>query len=470
MYIILVVVLIVAAAAAAVATAGHALLWKRDPRAALGWITICLAVPIVGPFFYFVFGINRIQTRAQELPLPAGTPDGDPSEGSRRQHLPREFSELAGIGDAVSRFELTTGNRIEALHNGEQAYPAMIEAIDEADSHVFLSTYIFQTNRSGLQIIDALARATERGVDVRVAVDGIGERYSRPRASRLLVKRGVPVARFIPPRLLPPTLHINLRNHRKILVADGEVAFTGGINIGDRHLADRTDNPDRVVDVHFRLEGPVVAQLQQVFLDSWAFMTRQPVEHFPAGGSKIGSAICRTIVEGPDEDLDKLLNVLMAAVSAARKQVAIMTPYFVPPRELVGALKAAAMRGVEVVVVIPGTNNLPFVDWASRNLLWELLERGVRVYEQPPPFVHSKLLLVDRHYVQVGSANIDPRSLRLNFELVVEVYDRDFAAVIDSHFTSVIQGSRDITLDEVDSRTLPIRIRDALAWLLSPYL
>jgi cardiolipin synthase len=265
-------------------------------------------------------------------------------------------------------------------------------------------------------------------------------------------------------------LHINLRNHRKVLITDGRVAFTGGMNIGDRHLAERLDNPDRVVDTHFRIQGPVVAQLQKVFLESWAFTTRRETEDFPADLSEAGTAMCRTIVEGPDEDLDKLLNVLLLAVSAAREQIAIMTPYFVPPRELVGALKGAALRGVEVVVVVPGRNNLPFVHWASRNMMWELLQRGVRVYLQPPPFVHTKLLMVDRHYVQVGSANIDPRSLRLNFELVVEVYDRPLAAEIDAHFESARRTSREITLEELDSRPLTARTRDALAWLLTPYL
>ncbi len=242
------------------------------------------------------------------------------------------------------------------------------------------------------------------------------------------------------------------------------------MNIGDRHLADRIDNPDRVVDAHFRLVGPVVRQLQQVFLEDWSFVTGQEVDRFPGVCLEAGGAKCRTIVEGPDEDIDKLLAVLVGAVSSARRQVAIMTPYFIPPRELVGALQAAALRGVEVTVILPEKNNLPLVRWASTNMLWEVLQRGVRVFLQPPPFVHTKLFLVDGHYVQVGSANMDPRSLRLNFELVVEIYDREFAATVDAHFEAIRERSREVTLEEVDGRRLPVRIRDGLAWLLSPYL
>jgi cardiolipin synthase len=470
MHSILLLGLVVAALAASFAAAGHALLWKRDPRAALGWIVTSLALPVVGPLLYFIFGINRIQTRAKMLPITTvpGEADGDPA--LHHADLPPEFSELAGIARAVSTYELTAGNRIEVLHNGEQAFPAMLRDIEAATDHVFLSTYIFENNETGRAFVDALARASGRGVDTRVIVDGVGELYSLPRVSRLLAKRGVRVERFFPPRLVPPMLHINLRNHRKLLITDGRLAFTGGMNIGDRHLANRTDNPDRVLDTHFRFEGPVVGQLQRVFLDSWAFVSRQEPDQLPSDDHAAGTALCRTIIEGPDEDLDKLLSVLLVAVSAAREQVAIMTPYFVPPRELVGALKSAALRGVDVAVILPGRNNLPFVQWASRNMLWELLQRGVRVYLQPPPFVHTKLLMVDRHYVQVGSANIDPRSLRLNFELVVEIYDRDFAATIDAHFRSARRVSREITLEEVDSRPVPARIRDALAWLLTPYL
>jgi cardiolipin synthase len=285
-----------------------------------------------------------------------------------------------------------------------------------------------------------------------------------------LEERGVKTATFLPPRLIPPAVHVNLRNHRKILVVDGRVAFTGGMNIGDRHLALRLDNRDRVVDIHFRLVGPVVGQLQELFLEEWAFVTGSEIESFPYDREARGEAECRTVPEGPDEDLAKLLKVLIGAVSAARERVSIMTPYFVPPRELVGALQAAALRGVEVTIILPEKNNLPFVHWASRNMLWEVLQHGVRVYLQPPPFVHSKLFVVDGHYGQVGSANIDSRSLRLNFELVVEVYDREFAGTIDRHVAAVRGRSRVVTLAEVDARSLPVKILDGLSWLLSPYL
>ncbi len=186
--------------AAAAWAAGHALINKRDPRAALGWIVVSLFIPLAGPLLYFFFGINRIRTKAQVLPR-LRRPHGrqQPTSVSTAD-LPLEFSELAGISDAVSSFDLTGGNSIAMLHNGENAYPAMLREIDSATDHVFLSTYIFETNQAGLEFIEALTRAADRGVDTRVIVDGVGQLYSRPRARRLLAKKGVKVATFLPPQ------------------------------------------------------------------------------------------------------------------------------------------------------------------------------------------------------------------------------------------------------------------------------
>lgn len=470
-------ILIAFALILSVTAAGHAALGKRDPKAALGWVAFSLTLPIAGALTYFLFGINRIHTRARALegmssgPLEeAETPQLSDAAAVAIGDLPTELSELARISQAVTGLPLVGGNRIEMLHNGEQVYPAMLAAIEAARRSLYLVTYIFESNATGYRFVDALADAVARGVEVRVIVDGVGEWYNRPRISQVLERRGVRVARFLQPKLLPPTLHFNLRNHRKILVADGWIGFTGGMNLGDRHLAENLANPDRVVDVHFRLEGPIAAQLEKVFRDDWTFASGETLRPTPLADRTEGTAICRAVVDGPDDDLDKLVTILVGAVSAARFKVAVMSPYFLPPRELTGALKAAALRGIDVSVILPALNNLPYIHWATRNMLWELLERGVRVFYQPPPFVHSKLFLVDDHYVQLGSANIDPRSLRLNFELVVEVFDREVATLVARHFDEVRAASREVTLEEVDERPFPERLRDSLVWLLTPYL
>jgi cardiolipin synthase len=460
-------------------TAGHALLFKRDPRAAWGWISVCLIFPLGGPLLYLLFGINRVRTRAKRLTrglpflyyfsLPERTEV--PVRVKPSLELPVEYRELAAISEAVSRRPLVRGNAVEAFYNGEEAFPAMLEAVEGAEESLYLATYILESNATGRRFIDALGRAKDRGVDVRVLLDGIGELYSSPRPGRLLNERGVPVAKFMPPTLIPPSFNINLRNHRKILVADGRVAFVGGMNIGDRHLASAVENPRRVKDVQFRAAGPVVGQIEEVFLEDWAFATGTPEPprafHPPPPA---GDAVCRAIVDGPNEDLDKLAVIMVGAASAAKRRIQIMTPYFLPSREMIGALQAASLRGVEVDVVLPGLNNLPFVHRATRNMLWELLQWGIRAFYQPPPFVHTKLFIVDEHYLHVGSANLDPRSLRLNFELVVETFDPHLAARMAAFVDACRYRSRQISLQEVDGRPLGTRLLDSGAWLLSPYL
>lgn len=470
---------------AALLAAGHALLSKRDPRAALGWVAACLFFPAIGPLFYYLFGINRIRTRARRLHADSpqdvkhragvGAPPGArrPSPEVERLlepgHGPRTaLTDLVRLGSLVTQLPLVGGNRLRMLRNGEEAFPAMLAAIESARHSVYLCTYLFESNATGRRFVEALARAVERGVRVRVLVDGVGELYGPRRISPLLRRARVPAARFLPPRLLPPQVNINLRNHRKILVVDRRLGFTGGMNIGDRHLAGSA-SPHRVMDVHFQVEGPIVRKLEDVFLDDWEFVTGESIE---AGGppEAAGDTWARLIADGPADEVDQISDILFGAVSSARRRVWIMSPYFVPPRELIAVLQSAVLRGVDVRVVLPGRNNVLWVHWASRNVLHEILEWGVRVWYQPAPFVHSKLLLVDDDYLQLGSANIDARSLLLNFELVMEVYDSGLAREIEGHFEDAFERSHELSPGELRERPLWARLRDATAAVFAPYL
>lgn len=466
-----------AVAALSLLAAGHALLWKRDPRSALGWALVCIAVPLAGPLLYWSMGINRISRRARRWQESGRRLAGADSFQSYPQErplppLPQEFAhlrELRSLADRVVAPPLTAGNSLLPLHNGDRAYPAMLEAIAGARHSIHLSTYIFDGDATGRRFIDALRDAAERGVEVRVIVDGLGEKYSFPTARRLLRGSGVEVERFLPMR---KGGRLNLRNHRKILVVDGTTGFTGGMNIGGRHMVERPETSAPVVDLHFLVRGPVVADLQRVFLEDWFFVTGRLLDderYFPPL-EPAGTSLARVIGDGPDKEFRKLHWIIMGALSCAGGRVRIMTPYFIPDRALISALATTAMRGIEVSLVLPACNNLPYVHWASRSYLWELLQCGIRIYYQPPPFVHSKLLLVDGLWSLVGSANLDPRSLRLNFELNMEVYDRELTALLEGHFAEVLTRSREITLEEMDGRPLPEKLRDGVAKLMSPYL
>jgi len=452
--------------------AGHALLWKRDSRAALGWIAVSLLLPGLGGLLYLLFGVNRIKAKGRHLrrrwPIPDNSDLDDPALTA---DWPSEHFGFTRLSRKVTRRRFVQGNRIELLVNGEEAYPAMLEEIAGARDSIGLCTYIFDSDRVGLQFVDALADAAARGVDVKVLVDGVGEIYSRPRISRLLTEKGVPTARFLPWDRWRRFLHLNLRNHRKILLVDGKLAFTGGMNIGVRHLAEADGNPKKALDLHFRVRGPVVADIEQAFLEDWSFATGvNCLRSEPLDLPWAGDLLARVIIDGPNEDFEKLRWMYMGAANAARESVRVMTPYFIPDRELMASLNAAALRGVTVEIVLPERSNIPFVGWATDAMLWQVLEHGVQVYRQPAPFTHSKLFVVDDCYAIVGSGNFDARSLRLNFEFNLEIYGEEFVSVLARHVDKAKARSALLTLAEIDGRPLAIKLRDGFARLFAPYL
>ena len=457
---------------AALLASAHALLHKREPRAATLWIAFIWLLPLFGPVLYLVLGVNRIRRRAVTLGVHKTFSRPIPRDLGEPQHEGAEHLKM--LARTVSRIvtpPLTTGNKIQPLVNGDEAFPAMLAAIEAAQKSVSLSTYIFDNDISGNQFVEALGRAVRRGVEARVLIDSAGARYSWPPITHKLRHAGVNTARFLPSLAPWRVATINLRNHRKSLVVDGKTAFTGGMNI--RHgnvLADKPKGPVR--DLHFRVGGPMVAQLQEAFANDWAFCTREVLDGdiwFPHLSS-CGNTVARVITDGPDVDFEKLRWTLLAALAEAQTSAQILTPYFLPDTALISALNLAALRGVRVDIILPAKNNLPFVHWASRAMWWQVLKRGCRLWLTPPPFDHSKLMIVDGHWVLLGSANWDARSLRLNFELNVECYGRDLAHDMAAIIEKKLRGAREVTLAETDGRSLPVKLRDAISRLFSPYL
>ncbi len=461
---------------AALLASMHAVVNKRDSRAAALWLGFIWLLPALGPVLYIALGVNRIRRHAQSLRVGRGPSDASaptvPEDMGEPQRLEAEHLRmLARVVNRVAERPLTAGNHIRALANGDEAFPAMLSAIEKARTSVSLATYIFDNDRSGNLFVEALGRAVARGVQVRVLIDDAGARYSWPSIVGKLKGAGVAVVRFLP-TLAPWRLTtMNLHNHRKILVVDGRLGFTGGINIRAGNVL--LDQPHRPVqDLHFKVDGPVVTQLQEAFANDWEFATDEVLAGdvwFPELNEN-GDIVARVITDGPDADYDKARWTMLAALSCAQSSVRILTPYFLPDQALITALNLAALRGVQVDILLPGKNNLPFVHWASRAMWWQVLERGCRLWLTPPPFDHSKLMIVDGHWVFLGSANWDPRSLRLNFELNVECYGRAFAGTMESVAESKLRTARPVTLEEVDNRPLPIKLRDGVARLFTPYL
>ena len=465
----------------------HALLTKRDTRSTMAWVGLIWLSPGFGAAAYALFGVNRIRRKATRLRaglrevihrVEAAMPSAERLEdaiGPTNAPL-RSLATLVG---EVTKRPLLDGNTIQPLYGGDEAYPQMLEAIDSAKRSVGLASYIFDNDPTGKLFIDALCRAADRGVAVRVLIDGIGSRYSFPTSVGLLRQRGVPVSRFMPttvPLYLP---YANLRNHRKILVVDGERGFTGGLNI--RNGCWLSKHPEHAVqDMHFSLTGPVVTQLLEVFIEDWAFASGELLGSLrdsvpdPAWKPRLdfsGTSLARGVRYGPDDkEIGRIKLILIAALSSARRSVKIMTPYFLPDDAICQALGVAALRGVTVDIVLPQQNNLAMVGWASDALLWQVLSRGCTIWMSPPPFDHTKLMVVDSSWCLFGSGNWDERSMRLNFEFNVESYDESLCQHMDKHVAQIISKSTKRTLADVDGRSLPIRVRDGIARLFAPYL
>lgn len=457
----------------------HAAMTKQDARSAAGWVGVILLSPILGAFVYLIAGVNRIRHGALASRRSARHALWQEFYGTA---VPREavaecfsaqFIPMKQVGDTVTRFPLTAGNSIEVLPDGDAAYGAIVRAIAGARHSIMLETYIFDRDRIGLRIAELLISAHRRGVSVRVLIDSVGARYSVPSIVRHLRDHGVRTETFngkvITGLRLP---YANLRTHRKIIVIDNEIAFTGGMNI--REAFSREFHGDGFSrDTHFRVTGPVVADLFSVAAEDWHFASGErlaAVVHPPLGVAPTTPIFARVVSSGPDGSIETNHKMLTGAFSVAQRTIRIMSPYFLPDRELISALVTAARRGVEIDILIPSENNLTLVDRAMTAQFDQVLRHGCRIWRVQGRFDHSKLLTIDGEWSYVGSSNLDPRSLRLNFEVDIEVLDADFAAQVGDRFNAALVGAHPVTLQELRHRPFLLRLAEKILWLGSPYL
>ena len=461
------------------AAVSHAALTKEDVRAAAGWVGVILLSPLLGAIVYSIAGINRIRHTALA------------SRRSARHALWREFYGAAvpreaiaecfstqflpmkTLGDTVTRFPLTAGNGIEMLVTGDDAYRRISEAIGNARNSIILETYIFDRDRLGTRIADLLIAAHARGVAVRVLIDSVGARYSVPSVVHYLRAGGVNARTFngkvITGLRLP---YANLRTHRKIIVIDDEVAFTGGMNIREG-FASEFHGDECSLDTHFRVTGPVVGDLFAVAAEDWHFASGEKL----AAASDPHAAVdptdpifTRVVSSGPDGSIETNHKMLTGAFSVAQKTIRIMSPYFLPDRELISAMVTAARRGVAIDILVPSQNNLKLVDYAMTAQFDQVLKGGCRVWRVGGAFDHSKLLTIDGQWSYVGSSNLDPRSLRLNFEVDLEILDSGFASLVEDRLDRAMGSATEVTLHDLRSRPFLLRLMEKILWLGSPYL
>ena len=444
------------------------LLKKSDVRSALGWIATVWLAPIFGSLLYYMFGINRVTRRALRL--------GRPDEASRSFDAATpacvpNIALLSEVSGKITESPLVAGNALTILEGGDQAYPAMLEAIRNAKTCIAMSSYIFRNDEAGQEFVEALSQAAKRGVLVRVLLDGVGTGYLYPGIYYRMKRNGVTTARFLHSWMPWRMPFLNMRNHRKLLVADGSIAFLGGINIG----AENCDGPSgkrRVQDVHFRVTGPAARIVMDAFARDWTFTTEENLDQdcwWPKLEAR-GTSFARALHSGPDADIYKIELLLGAAINLAQKRIRIVTPYFLPDARLQFAIQQAGLRGVSVEIVIPARSDQRLMDWAMRGHLRFFRYIRAEIITTPPPFDHTKLCTVDGEWSLIGSSNWDVRSFRLNFEFELEIIDPDFTAKLDGLIDARIASGRRITPDMLATEPVWKRLRNAAARLFMPYL
>jgi cardiolipin synthase len=441
----------------------HILYDKRHNPSIMGWLGITWLSPFIGAAIYWAVGINRIHRSqlVRNRPLRPDLPSPLPSHPTLLDRY------IANITHTAS----TAQNKIQVMLHPQQTFDHMLQAIGQAQYSVTLCTYIFDMDHVGHRFVDALYKAKQRGVSVRILVDAIGAQYSKTSSLKVLEEKGIPARAFLPSLWPWKAPYFNLRNHRKIMVVDGQLGFVGGTNIRADHLEDKAHHPT-MQDLHFQVEGPAVNDLQAIFRDDWFFTTKEKLQGkvwFNAQPTQ-SKVRLHVIEDGPDENYDRLRSVYLAAIARAQKCIRIVTPYFVPDETIMEALIIAAKSNVQVQIVVPSKNNLMMVQWASQVPLTDLHIQGCEIYESDPPFDHSKLFLVDDQDSFIGSANWDARSFVLNFECAIHCKDADFSKHMHALVDQKIRKSQRFESPYSSFRYSPKRLRDLSAHLIKGYL
>ncbi|WP_299262509.1 cardiolipin synthase [uncultured Psychrosphaera sp.] len=469
-----------------VLTSLHILLFKENEGTSLAWIGLVIFSPVIGSLFYWLFGINRIQRSAKKIHPQKLNDDLKQiklhktefkDQNTNFHNIPLNWHSAIIAGHRIHPVNYLAGNKVESLINGDAAYPAMIQSINDAKHSIVLSSYIFDYDSLGRQFVSALGQAQKRGVAVNVLLDSIGIGYSWHKSSRALKKMGVKAVSFLPAISLSSIRFINLRNHRKILCVDGKVAYVGGMNISGDNLVESATHP--INDIQFKISGPVIDQISQVFIEDWYFTTNELIE-FPS--YKVSSdtnlqqdktdtpVLARVIEDGPDENHNKIRWTLINALACAQKSVKIMTPYFIPDQTLMNCLHSVAMRGVSVEIIVPQHSDISFVDWIMEANFSRVMAHGIQIYKNNSPFEHSKITMIDDVWSFIGSSNWDSRSMELNFEINLECFDEDLNKQLTDFFIVKKQNSSLITQADVDKVSVPRKIRNNLFRLFSPYV
>jgi cardiolipin synthase len=462
----------------ALASIPSILLQRRGrPLSALSWVMAMVTLPAIGLGLWWLIGRNHLRRKKRKRRKARETLAPRIESLSERLHRPgRDQNPLVPLTRLPrdvrnTTFPPTSGNRVELLVDGQAVYAAMKEAIARAEHHVHFLFYIWDDDRTGREFRDLLCERARSGVQVRALYDAVGSLQGRKLAAPLR-RCGGQVASCLPPRLFTLKPNLNFRNHRKILVVDGRVGFIGGLNIGDGYIGDWHD-------VAVCVQGPALDQLQEIFVDDWFHASGQNLaseEYFGkwdapgTAAGEVGDAGCAVVATGPDNPHNLIHDLLFATMNQARERLFITTPYFIPSPSILTAIRTAVYRGVDVRLLLPAQSDVPVVQMASRSYYLDILKAGGAIYEYQPAFLHAKTIVFDDELSLVGSANIDTRSFRFNFEANMFVRDRALNSSLSELFERNQSQSVAVRIAQLEARPWSSRVGEAAVQLLSPLL
>lgn len=439
----------------------------KSPNATLAWMWAMLLFPGPGGLFYLLVGSDRVTRRhlhlSRDLDAKFKVPERRRGRGS-----------LASIPELekVNGFGPTPGNHVDILPDGTSFFPLLLETIRSAQHHLHVQFYIWNTDRTGRKVRDALTEAARRGVEVRLLLDEIGSLKTTRRFFAETLEAGAKFAWFGTFSPVRGRFHLNLRNHRKLVIADGLVALTGGMNVGDEYWGGSDGSPP-YRDLHVRVRGPAVAQLSEVFAQDWYFASDEALHqdnYYPPCPGPEGTADVQVVPGGPDNELNEVQLTTLTVLQRAKHRIRLVTPYFVPEHPVVIALQLAAMRGVDVQILVPAECDHTYLNHVTRSYYHELLPYGVRIHEYLPRMLHAKFMTVDGLYSMCGSANMDVRSLRINFELNLVLSSESLAGRLEKMFENDISEAREVTEEAYRQRPLSHKALEAICRPLASIL
>ncbi|PKG25549.1 cardiolipin synthase [Niallia nealsonii] len=452
---------------------------NRHPTQTLTWLIVLGSFPIVGFIFYLLFGRNYRKERMYrkkyfldkeaflsiEREISYGTEE-------RIEQLEVHQKNLFRLAEKLSNTPISFGSSTNILTNGEETFSAILEALKGAKHHIHLEYYIVRHDKIGEEIKEILVKKAKEGVKIRFLYDSVGSWQLSKKYIQNLKSAGIEMIAFGPVRMPVLNSKFNFRNHRKIIVIDGNVGFVGGLNIGDEYLS-RNPSIGFWRDTHLMVRGEAVRSLQLIFLQDWFYMTNSSfltIDYLTPASEENTHGGVQLIAGGPDNEWSVIKNIFFSMMTTATKSIWIATPYFIPDEDIFSAIKIASLSGLDVRLLVPNKPDKRIVFHASRSYFTDLLEAGVRVYEYEKGFMHSKIVVVDGEIASIGTCNMDMRSFHLNFEVSAFLYKTNSTKKLVKELVHDMQYSKELHLTEFNKRHIGFRILESTSRLLSPLL